>query len=116
MATSAPEPAGIPACAEPMLAKPLAGQLPAGSPWSYEDKVDGYRCAARVAADGRVVLTSRSGRDFTDEFARLAAPIAAMLVGRAGVLDGEIGAYDQTGPDRLRAQSSTVSISDRSPS
>ncbi|HJP72747.1 MAG TPA: DNA ligase D [Pseudonocardiaceae bacterium] len=95
--TSRHEPSGVPAWVEPMLAKPNEGPLPSGSQWSYEDKLDGFRCCARVSADGAVILTSRAGQDFTPEFAALTEPLAEIFHGRPGVLDGEIVAYNAAG-------------------
>ncbi|HEY4019342.1 MAG TPA: DNA ligase D, partial [Pseudonocardiaceae bacterium] len=96
-ATSRRGPSGVPPWVEPMLAKPDGGRLPSGPHLSYEDKLDGYRCCARVAADGTVVLTSRNGRDFTDEFAVLVTPLAQVFGGQAGMLDGEIVVYNAHG-------------------
>ena len=55
------------------------------------------RSCVRVGADGTAVLTSRNGNDFTDEFAVLVEPLAQVFDGRAGVLDGEIVAYNAHG-------------------
>jgi hypothetical protein len=62
----------VPAWVEPMLAKPDGGTLRSGPAWAYEYKLDGYRAAMRIAADGTTVLTSRNGIDFTAEFPQLA--------------------------------------------
>ncbi|MEV0675005.1 DNA ligase D [Actinosynnema sp. NPDC050436] len=80
-----------------MLATPDGGRLPSGPDWSFEDKLDGYRCAARVSRAGSVALTSRNGLDLTTEFAELTGPVAEVFAGRAGVLDGEVVAYDEHG-------------------
>ncbi|HEX5407762.1 MAG TPA: DNA ligase D [Pseudonocardiaceae bacterium] len=80
-----------------MLAKPDGGRLRSGAEWAYEYKLDGYRAAMRIAADGTTVLTSRNGIDFTDEFASLAGVVAGGLEGRAAVLDGEIVVYNEAG-------------------
>lgn len=96
-ATSRHGESSVPAWVEPMLAKPDGGRLPVGPQYSYEDKLDGYRCCARVGTTGTVVLTSRNGLDFTDEFAGLVEPLAAIFDGRAGVLDGEVVAYNTAG-------------------
>ncbi|MEU6148457.1 DNA ligase D [Actinosynnema sp. NPDC047251] len=96
-ATSQRGQTGVPAWVEPMLAKADGGRLPSGPAWRYEDKLDGYRCAVRVAAAGAVALTSRNGLDLTAEFSELVDPIARVFAGRAGVLDGEVVAYDERG-------------------
>lgn len=83
----------VPEWVPPMLAKPDGGTLPSGSGWSYEYKLDGYRAAMRIAADGTTVLTSRNGIDFTAEFPTL----HGVLGGVDAVLDGEIVVYNQAG-------------------
>ncbi|ALG08199.1 hypothetical protein [Kibdelosporangium phytohabitans] len=97
MASTAHDPAEVPPWIEPMLAKPDGGHLPSGSDWAFEYNLDGYRAAVRVAADGRTVLTSRNGIDFTDEFATLVGVLDQALDGRAAVLDGEIVTYNDSG-------------------
>ncbi|MDX8148387.1 DNA ligase D [Lentzea sp. BCCO 10_0061] len=80
-----------------MLAKPDGGRLREGPQWAYEYKLDGYRVAMRIAADGTTVLTSRNGLDLTVEFAELTGVLTAALRGRAAVLDGEVVVYNETG-------------------
>jgi bifunctional non-homologous end joining protein LigD len=89
----APASGTVPEWVPPMLAKPDGGTLPSGSGWAYEYKLDGYRAAMRIAADGTTVLTSRNGIDFTAEFPTL----VGVLGGVDAVLDGEIVVYDQAG-------------------
>ncbi|WP_434453084.1 DNA ligase D [Lentzea sp. E54] len=80
-----------------MLAKPDGGRLREGPLWAYEYKLDGYRVAMRIAADGTTVLTSRNGLDLTAEFAELTGVLTAALRGRAAVLDGEVVVYNEAG-------------------
>lgn len=80
-----------------MLAKPDRGRLREGPEWTYEYKLDGYRAAMRIAADGTTVLTSRNGNDFTAEFADLTGVLAPALEGQAAVLDGEVVVYNEAG-------------------
>ncbi|GAB2999098.1 DNA ligase D [Amycolatopsis acidiphila] len=87
----------VPDWVEPMLAKPDGGRLRSGPGWAYEYKLDGYRCAMRIAPSGTTVLTSRNGIDFTDEFPTLAGALGVALGGRAAVLDGEIVACNEAG-------------------
>jgi bifunctional non-homologous end joining protein LigD len=87
----------VPPWIEPMLAKPDGGRLPSGPGWAYEYKLDGYRAAMQIAADGSTVLTSRNGIDFTDEFPTLTGVLDEALAGRAAVLDGEIVVYNEDG-------------------
>ena len=51
---------------EPMQAA-LVRELPDGRLWSYEAKLDGYRCLA-AKRDGQVVLWSRRADVFTARF------------------------------------------------
>ncbi len=95
MAGSARDDADVPAWIEPMLAKPDRGRMPSGPNWAYEYKLDGYRAAMRIAADGTTILTSRNGIDFTEEFPTLLGVLD--LDGQAAVLDGEIVVYNQVG-------------------
>ncbi|WP_086667091.1 DNA ligase D [Lentzea kentuckyensis] len=87
----------VPAWIDPMLAKPDGGRLREGPQWAYEYKLDGYRVAMRIAADGTTVLTSRNGLDLTAEFAELTGVLTAALRGRAAVLDGEVVVYNEAG-------------------
>ncbi|MET9229934.1 DNA ligase D [Lentzea sp. NPDC003310] len=80
-----------------MLAKPDGGRLREGPRWAYEYKLDGYRAALRMAADGTTALTSRNGLDLTLEFAELAGVLTEALRGRAVVLDGEVVVYNEAG-------------------
>ncbi|MFI6100860.1 DNA ligase D [Lentzea sp. NPDC051213] len=87
----------VPAWIDPMLAKPDGGHLREGPQWAYEYKLDGYRVAMRIAADGTTMLTSRNGLDLTAEFAELIGVLTAALRGRAAVLDGEVVVYNEAG-------------------
>jgi bifunctional non-homologous end joining protein LigD len=87
----------VPDWVQPMLAKPDGGRLRTGKDWAYEDKLDGYRACMRIAPSGTMVLTSRNGIDFTDEFAELRTVFGDALAGRAAVLDGEIVVHNEHG-------------------
>ncbi|MGW6936868.1 DNA ligase D [Lentzea sp. NPDC054927] len=87
----------VPAWIDPMLAKPDGGRLREGPQWAYEYKLDGYRVAMRIAADGTTMLTSRNGLDLTVEFAELTGVLTTALRGRAAVLDGEVVVYNEAG-------------------
>jgi bifunctional non-homologous end joining protein LigD len=80
-----------------MLAMP-AHDLPARPEgWAAEVKWDGMRAVA-FAADGEVVIRSRSGRVVTGSFPDLAVALAAAAGRRTLILDGEIVAFDQGRP------------------
>jgi len=51
---------------EPVYAEAV-GELPDGDAWTYEAKLDGYRCLA-ARRNGGVVLWSRRGNGFTARF------------------------------------------------
>lgn len=85
------------------LSPPLAPQLalsrkalPSGPQWSYEVKLDGFRCVAFVDGDD-VELQSRNGRSLTRYFPELTLP-----PGRY-VLDGEIIVRDANGRENFDA-------------
>jgi bifunctional non-homologous end joining protein LigD len=87
----------LPAFRKPQLAT-LVDDVPTGNGWMHEIKFDGYR--ALIAASGsQVRVYTRTGQDWTDKFAPLAAALAAMGLPPA-LIDGEIVASDAEGnPD-----------------
>ncbi len=86
-----------PAFQKPQLAA-LVDAVPAGNGWMHEIKFDGYRALAACAGD-KVTIYTRTGLDWTDKFAPLAARLAALDL-PACLIDGEIVAYDAGGnPD-----------------
>src|SRR5437764_12681392 len=70
---------------EPMLAT-LATELPGGSDWQYEIKLDGYRALA-VKKAGAVRLLSRRNSSLNTRFAGIATALGRLEDGI--VLDGE---------------------------
>ena len=83
---------------EPMLAR--AGDLPAGAGWSFEPKLDGFRCL--VCTHDGFRARSRRGWNMAPLLPELAAALPADVQ-----LDGEIVALDEDGrPDfhRLSAR------------
>jgi DNA ligase D-like protein (predicted ligase) len=78
---------------EPMLCLAVS-DLPTGSEWEYELKLDGYR-AIGLKARGHVLLLSRTGKDFTQRFQPLAHALEALPDDT--VIDGEVVALDETG-------------------
>lgn len=84
----------------PMLAT-AAGELPAGSDWTYEVKWDGYRTLA--AKNGpRVTLWSRNLKDATAQYASVARSISKLPADTL-LLDGEIVALDEDGRPSFQA-------------
>src|SRR5436309_2896715 len=78
---------------EPMLAKPVS-ELPEGSNWQYEIKLDGYRALA-VKDRGEVRLLSRRNNVLNDRFPSIAEALKSIDDGLT--LDGEIVALDARG-------------------
>jgi len=76
-----------PAFIEPMLASPVR-ELPSGAAWSYEAKLDGYRCLA-ARNSNEIVLWSRRGNAFTARFPEIARACQAMPTNT--MIDGEDG-------------------------
>src|SRR5438477_936926 len=76
----------------------LREQAPKGPDWLHEIKIDGYRAQLHVHR-GRVTVYSRSGDDWTDQFAQIADATQA-LSNRELIIDGEATVYGKTGlPD-----------------
>jgi bifunctional non-homologous end joining protein LigD len=76
----------------------LHERAPTGSGWVYEIKTDGYRAQVHIRAK-RVTVYSRSGYDWTDEFAPIAKAAARLKV-REAIIDGEATVLGNTGlPD-----------------
>ena len=84
----------LPPFVEPQLATYVEGPPP-GADWVHEIKYDGYRAIASVA-DGKVVIRTRNGLDWTDRFRSL-VPALADLPCDAALLDGEIAVADAKG-------------------
>ena len=78
---------------EPMLASSVR-ELPGGAAWSYEAKLDGYRCLA-ARSGNHVVLWSRRGNSFTARFPEIARACQAMPTDT--MIDGEVVAIDADG-------------------
>lgn len=82
--------AKLPTFVEPQLAK-LVDRPPQGHGWGHEVKLDGYRAQLRVC-DGRSVIRTRTGLDWTDRFAAIAKDAEALP---DCLIDGEVVALDQ---------------------
>lgn len=79
----------------PMECTPVA-QLPDDtSKWTYEVKLDGYRCCAIVRGGGKASIYSRYGNLWTDRFHGIRDALSALK--RPMILDGEIVALDRHG-------------------
>ena len=88
---------------EPMecLAVP---QLPDGSNWVYEIKLDGYRAIA-INSNGRLTLVSKNRKSFNRQYPYLVEALNDLP--RNTVIDGEVVALDDAGrPDFISLQHS----------
>jgi bifunctional non-homologous end joining protein LigD len=89
----APFPAFIEPC-DPTLSK----RAPKGKDWLYEIKADGYRGQVHLR-DGKATVYSRTGLNWTEQFARI-AKAAEKLPAREAIIDGEAVVYGTNGiPD-----------------
>src|SRR5437868_11764 len=76
----------------------LRADAPSGAEWVHEIKTDGYRAQLHVE-NGKITVYSRSGYDWTAEFAPIAAAAKA-LAAHDVVIDGEATVLGATGlPD-----------------
>ena len=74
----------------------LVERPPSGAGWVHEVKFDGYRIQARVE-NGRVVLRTRKGLNWTAKFGRIGRAAASLP---NGIYDGEVVALNKNGaPD-----------------
>jgi len=77
-----------------------AKDLPEGSNWTYELKLDGYR-ALGIKSAGRAQLRSRNNNDFSNKYVDIAGALAALP--DETVIDGEVVALDQSGRPSFNA-------------
>lgn len=78
---------------EPMYADAVR-ELPDSGLWTYEAKLDGYRCLAAKRRSG-VVLWSRRGNGFTSRFPEIARSCEKLPP--ETLIDGEVVAIDESG-------------------
>jgi|SRR5215204_494138 len=74
----------------------LRERAPTGIDWVYEIKTDGYRAQVHIRDRG-VTVYSRSGYDWTTEFAPI-AKAASLLKVREAIIDGEATVLGNSGP------------------
>lgn len=76
----------------------LHERAPTGQGWVYEIKTDGYRAQVHIR-NRRVTIYSRSGYDWTEQFAPIARAASKLKV-REAIIDGEATVLGNTGlPD-----------------
>ncbi len=88
------KPGKLPEFQSPQLAT-LSDKVPEGPDWVFEMKYDGYRCIAALAGD-QVQLSTRTGRDWTEQFAAIVPALENLTKGSA-LIDGELCAFDKNG-------------------
>ncbi|MEO9299846.1 DNA ligase D [Devosia alba] len=86
----------------PLQLATLVSEVPEDRGWVFEMKYDGYRCQAAIAGD-QVRLYTRTGKDWTEQFAAIVPPLTHITKGSA-LIDGELCAFD----DKGRADFSTL--------
>ncbi|MEH3035510.1 MAG: DNA ligase D [Sphingomonas adhaesiva] len=86
---------GAPPAFEPPQLCTLVDAVPTGSGWIHEVKYDGYR-ALIATGGGKAVVHTRSGLDWSDRFAGVAAAAAGLP---PALIDGEIVAFRDGRPD-----------------
>jgi bifunctional non-homologous end joining protein LigD len=101
--------APMPATIAPMLTT-LVSDAPAGDDWLHEVKYDGYRMVVRIER-GKARLYSRTGKDWTEAFERVARDLAKLPVKNAWV-DGEVVVLDDEGRTSFQALQNALSGGD----
>jgi len=91
----------------PQLCKPVS-RPPLGAEWVHEIKLDGYRMQLRVA-DGRAVMRTRKGLDWTSRFAAIAEAAKGL---EDCIIDGEVVALDHNGASDFAALQAALSEGD----
>lgn len=86
--------AALPGFQPPQLAT-LVTDVPDGKEWLFEMKYDGYRCLAAISGE-EVRLYTRTGKDWTEQFAAIVPPLSQITTGSA-LIDGELCAFDRKG-------------------
>jgi bifunctional non-homologous end joining protein LigD len=99
-------PSNLPATVVPELTT-LVDKVPAGDEWIHEIKFDGYRALCRIERRAARFFT-REGNDWTERFAALVKPAAALPV-REAFLDGEIVVLEQDGSSNFQALQEVLS-------
>jgi bifunctional non-homologous end joining protein LigD len=94
----------MPRFVEPQLCK-LVERAPSGAGWGHEVKFDGYRLQLRVE-DGKAVLRTRKGLDWTAKFTAIAKQTAKLS---DCIIDGEAVALDHDGAPDFAALQAALS-------
>jgi bifunctional non-homologous end joining protein LigD len=100
-------PAVLPDFIAPQLCKSVE-RPPTGPGWAHEIKFDGYRVQLRIE-DGRAVVRTRKGLDWTEKFAAIAEAAADLP---DAIIDGEVVALDAAGQPDFAALQAALSDGD----
>ena len=87
-------PALRPSFIEPMYAQAVT-KLPEGNLWSYEAKLDGYRCLAAKYSGGVTLWSRRGNNGFTTRFPGIARACGNLPPNT--LIEGEVVAVDENG-------------------
>lgn len=100
---------GRPPPFQPVQLATLVDNVPSGDRWLHEMKYDGYRTLIAVGG-GEARAYTRSGLDWTDKFAGLAAD-AAGLTSETALIDGEAVVQDATGKSSFQGLQAALKAS-----
>jgi bifunctional non-homologous end joining protein LigD len=84
----------LPRFVEPCLATPTE-RAPSGKEWVHEIKYDGYRLQVRIE-QGRAVLLTRTGLDWTERFPVIAKSVLNLPV-KSALIDAEVVVHTEGG-------------------
>jgi bifunctional non-homologous end joining protein LigD len=95
----------MPKFIEPELAT-LVDAAPEGDDYLHEIKLDGYRIVAAIA-DGRVVLWSRRGNDWSSRLPSVVRGVEALGI-ESGILDGEVVVFEDDGKTNFQRLQNSI--------
>ncbi|MEO5987562.1 MAG: DNA ligase D [Candidatus Eisenbacteria bacterium] len=96
----------------PQLAT-LVESVPEGEDWLHEIKFDGYRVQAHIN-HGKVVLHTRTGRDWTERFTEVAEALAKLDVTNA-LIDGEVAVTAADGVTHFQLLQNMLGSGEKNP-
>lgn len=91
---------------QPVELATLVDAVPRGEDWLHEVKYDGYRCVLAIGG-GEAKAFTRSGLDWSEDFALLSAEAVA-LIDSSALIDGEAVVLDAEGRSSFRSLQSSL--------